>query len=61
VLHEDASIWYLANRLGRRFLGWVASLHPAAWREVETMARATGKTLQIDLRPAIESPHRYEG
>jgi hypothetical protein len=41
--------------LQRRYAGWVASLHPAAWREVEGMARATGKRLQIDLRPAIES------
>ena len=41
--------------LQRRYGGWVASLHPAAWKEVEAMARSTGKTLQIDLRPAIES------
>jgi hypothetical protein len=41
--------------LQRRYGGWVAGLHPAAWREVEAMARATGKALQIDLRPAIES------
>jgi hypothetical protein len=34
--------------------GWVFSLHPAAWKEVEAMARASGKALQIDLRPAIE-------
>ncbi|HEV3255372.1 MAG TPA: hypothetical protein VG013_00700 [Gemmataceae bacterium] len=34
--------------------GWVASLHPGAWKEVEAMARTAGKTLNIDLRPAIE-------
>jgi hypothetical protein len=34
--------------------GWIFSLHPAAWKEVEAMARASGKSLQIDLRPAIE-------
>jgi hypothetical protein len=41
--------------LQRCYGGWVAGLHPAAWSEVEAMARATGKTLQIDLRQAIES------
>jgi hypothetical protein len=41
--------------LQQRYAGWVASLHPAAWKEVEAMARAAGKGLQIDLRPAIES------
>lgn len=34
--------------------GWLASLHPAVWREVEAMARTKGKGLKIDLRPAIE-------
>jgi hypothetical protein len=34
--------------------GWLASLHPAAWKEVEIMARATRRGLFIDLRPAIE-------
>jgi hypothetical protein len=41
--------------LQQRYGGWVASLHPAAWKEVEEMARATGKRLVLDLRPAIES------
>jgi hypothetical protein len=41
--------------LHRRYGGWLASLHPTAWREVEAMARATGKAPLIDLRPAIES------
>jgi hypothetical protein len=35
--------------------GWVASLHPAAWKEAEIMARTTGKQLKFDIRPAIES------
>jgi hypothetical protein len=35
--------------------GWVASLHPAAWKEAELMARTTGKRLKFDIRPAIES------
>jgi hypothetical protein len=35
--------------------GWVASLHPAARKEAETMARTTGKRLKFDIRPAIES------
>src|SRR5262249_15922853 len=35
--------------------GWLASLHPTAWREIEAMARATGKKLVFDIRPAIES------
>ncbi|HEV3261114.1 MAG TPA: hypothetical protein VG013_29955 [Gemmataceae bacterium] len=34
--------------------GWVASLHPSAWKEVAAMARAAGKPLNIDLRPPIE-------
>jgi hypothetical protein len=41
--------------LQQRYGGWVASLHPAAWKEIEAMAKATGKPLPIDLRPAIES------
>jgi hypothetical protein len=41
--------------LQQRYGGWVASLHPAAWKEVEAMAKAARRTLQIDLRPAIET------
>jgi hypothetical protein len=41
--------------LQQRYGGWMASLHPAAWKEVEAMAKAARRTLQIDLRPAIES------
>lgn len=35
--------------------GWLASLHPRAWKEVEAMARTAGKKLLFDIRPAIES------
>jgi hypothetical protein len=31
------------------------SLHPAAWKEAELMARTPGKRLIFDIRPAIES------
>jgi uncharacterized protein with von Willebrand factor type A (vWA) domain len=41
--------------LQRLYGGWLASLHATAWKEVETMARATGKRLLFDIRPAIES------
>ena len=40
--------------LEARYGGWLASLHPAVWKEVEAMARTAGKKLNIDLRPAIE-------
>lgn len=36
------------------YAGWMASLHPTAWREVETMARTSGRKVKLDLRPAIE-------
>src|SRR5882724_7928188 len=42
-------------RFGISQTGWVASLHPTAWKEVEAMARTAGKELKIDLRPAIET------
>jgi hypothetical protein len=35
--------------------GWVATLHPTAWKEAEIMARATGKGLKFDFGPAIET------
>jgi hypothetical protein len=41
--------------LQRLYGGWLASLHPTAWREIEAMARAMGKRLKFDIRPAIES------
>jgi hypothetical protein len=42
------------RELRERYGGWLASLHPTAWREVEDMARTAGKKLELDLRPAIE-------
>jgi hypothetical protein len=33
--------------------GWMMTLHPVAWKEVEDMARKSGRPL-IDFRPAIE-------
>jgi hypothetical protein len=41
--------------LQERYAGWLASLHPTTWKEIEAMAKAARKALQIDLRPAIES------
>lgn len=40
--------------LQKLYGGWLMILHPRAWKEAETMARASGKSLRIDLRPAIE-------
>jgi len=34
--------------------GWMATLHPAAWKEVEDMARTARQPYKIDFRPAIE-------
>jgi hypothetical protein len=41
-------------RLQELYGGWLASLHPTVWKEVEAMARAAGKALLFDIRPAIE-------
>ncbi len=35
--------------------GWMASLHAAAWKEIEAMARRTGKGLNIDMEAAIDA------
>jgi hypothetical protein len=40
--------------LQTRYGGWLATLHPAAWEEVEITARAAGRAPMIDLRPVIE-------
>jgi hypothetical protein len=40
--------------LERLYSGWVATLHPRAWKEMEIMARTMGRKLKLDLRPAIE-------
>jgi len=41
-------------QLQARYAGWMASLHPTVWKEVQAMARTTRKELTIDFRPAIE-------
>jgi hypothetical protein len=41
--------------LQQRYGGWMASLHPRAWQEIEAMVRKSGKGLKIDLEPAIEA------
>ncbi len=41
--------------LQERYGGWLASLHPTAWKEVEAMARTARKRLVFDIRPAVES------
>jgi hypothetical protein len=53
---ERQVAWLVLERpeLQARYAGWVASLHPAAWREVEAMARTKLRGPTLDLRPAIE-------
>jgi hypothetical protein len=41
--------------LQERYGGWLATLHPSAWKEIESMARTLKKKLLFDIRPAIES------
>jgi hypothetical protein len=62
VGHEPAATerqvaWLVVERPGlqERYGGWLASLHPAVWKEIEAMARTAGKDLKIDLRPMIKS------
>ncbi len=42
------------TELQQHYSGWIATLHPTAWREVEAMARTGLKKLKLDVRPAIE-------
>jgi hypothetical protein len=42
-----------ANRL-ETYGSMFAAFHPAAWKEVETMAKTRQRGLQFDLRPIIE-------
>lgn len=35
--------------------GWLASLHPEAWKEIEAMVRRTGKGLDFNLEAAIDA------
>jgi hypothetical protein len=41
--------------LWERYGGWLASLHPAAYGEVEGMARQTTKPLRLDLTPIVQT------
>jgi hypothetical protein len=41
--------------LWERYGGWLASLHPAAYEEVQGMARRTRKPLRLDLTPIVKS------
>jgi hypothetical protein len=41
--------------LWERYGGWLASLHPAAYEEVQGMARQTRKTLRLDLSPIVKT------
>jgi hypothetical protein len=52
---EMAQLVVAQPELQQLYGGWMASLHRRAWKEIEAMARKTGKGLSIDLRPAIKS------
>jgi hypothetical protein len=43
------------QNLQQLYGGWLASLHPAAWKEMEAMARSTGRKLNIDYQAAIDA------
>jgi hypothetical protein len=47
-LAEHPALW-------QHYGPWLWALHPTAYEEVRTMARAAGKGLKIDLRPAIDA------
>jgi hypothetical protein len=51
---EVARLVVAQPELQERYGGWMLGLHPEAWKEVEAMARATGKRLLFDIRPAVE-------
>ncbi len=42
-------------KLQQLYGGWMASLHPSAWQEIEAMVRKTGKSVIFDMEPAIEA------
>ena len=41
--------------LWERYGGWLASLHPAAYEEVQGMARQTREPLRLDLSPIVRT------
>lgn len=47
LIASEQALWDLYH-------DWLMALHPSAWMEIRTMARATKKKFFIDLRPAIE-------
>ena len=51
---EVARLVLARPELQERYSGWLATLHPSAWEEIEAMARTANKALKIDFRPAIE-------
>jgi hypothetical protein len=54
---EQAVARLVAGRpeLWERYGGWLASLHPAAYEEVQSMARQTREPLRLDLTPIVNS------
>ncbi len=68
---SEVSFWYLANRLGPRFLEeaehrlgsltgsdglWRANVlgFPCLWKEMETMAKSSRRSMDFDIRPVVE-------
>lgn len=54
IERQIASLVFERPPLQQLYGGWLASLHPAAWKEIDAMTQAAGKKLDLDLRPAIE-------
>jgi hypothetical protein len=54
---EQAVARLVAGRaeLWERYSGWLASLHPAVYEEVEGMARQTRGPLRLDLSPIVRT------
>jgi hypothetical protein len=51
---EVAQLLTKQKRLWEQYVGWLATLHPALWEEVRTMAKKAGKGFGIHLLPVIE-------
>ncbi|HMC63416.1 MAG TPA: hypothetical protein VKI65_00600 [Gemmataceae bacterium] len=51
---EVARLVMQQPQLEQLYGGWLATLHPEVWEEVEVMARTARRRFTIDLRPAIE-------
>jgi hypothetical protein len=48
LVAANAALW-------DRYGGWLASLHPAAYEEVQGMARKTKEPLRLDLTPIVKT------